>query len=108
MIIIGALSWQADLVRVLLNNGVDPNAKNRAGDTALHIVANDEASKGYPKFKKMKKARLPVVQALVDGGADVNATDAKGETVLKSLGGGDDDVKKIIIPAGAVKKLGQQ
>lgn len=108
LIIIAALRWDTLLVQLLLKNGVDPNAKNRAGDTALHIVANDEASKGYPKFEKMKNARLPMVQALVDGGADVNAINAKGETVLKSLGGGDGDVKKIIIAAGAVKKLGEQ
>ena len=106
LIIVAALRWDPLLVQLLLKNGVDPNAKNRAGDTALHIVANDEASKGYPKFKKMKKARLPVLQALVDGGADVNTTNAKGETVRKSLGGGDGDVKKILDAAGAVNKLG--
>ncbi|MBP7376295.1 MAG: ankyrin repeat domain-containing protein [Pyrinomonadaceae bacterium] len=106
LIIIAALRWDTLLVQLLLKNGVDPNAKNRAGDTALHIVANDEASKGYPKFEKMKNARLPMVQALVDGGADVNATNAKGETVRKSLGGGDGDVKKILDAAGAVNKIG--
>ena len=108
LIIVAALRWDTLLVQLLLKSGVDPNAKNRAGDTALHIVANDEASKGYPKFEKMKKLRLPIVQALVDGGADVNATNAKGETVRKSLGVGDGDVKKILDAAGAVNKLGEK
>lgn len=105
LIIIGALTGNVELVKVMLANGVDPNAKNRAGDTALHILGNDRASTGYPKFKEMKKDRLPIIQALVTGGADVNATNAKGETVRKSLGRGKDDVKKIIDPAGAVDKV---
>lgn len=101
LIQIAALTWKLDLVTALLQNGVDPNLKNQAGETALHIVARDEASPGYPKFKKMKKGRLPILNALIAGKADVNAANNKGEFVLKVADGGD--VKDILKAAGAVK-----
>jgi ankyrin repeat protein len=101
LIQIAALTWKLDLVTALLENGVDPNLKNQAGETALHIVARDEASPGYPKFKKMKKGRLPILNALIAGKADVNAANNKGEFVLKVADGGD--VKDILKAAGAVK-----
>lgn len=103
LIHLAALSWKADLVKALLELGVDGNAKNQAGETALHIVARDEASPGYPKFKKMKKARLPVLDALIAGGVDLNAINNKGETVLKVADGGD--VKDRLKQAGAVKDM---
>ncbi|MBL8206850.1 MAG: ankyrin repeat domain-containing protein [Blastocatellia bacterium] len=101
LIQIAALTWKLDLVTALLQNGVDPNLKNQAGETALHIVARDEASSGYPKFQKMKKGRLPILNALIAGKADVNAANNKGEFVLKVADGGD--VKDILKAAGAVK-----
>lgn len=101
LIHLAALSWKTELVSALLQLGVDGNAKNRAGETALHIVARDEASPGYPKFKKMKKGRLPVLNALIAGGVDVNAVNNKGEMVLKVADGGD--VRDILKRAGAAK-----
>ena len=98
---IAVLTWNADLVSTILSLGVDPNAKNRAGDTALHIVADDEASKGYPKFKKQGRKRLPLLNALIAGKADVNASNAKGEFVLKIAD--DDYVKDVLKAAGAAK-----
>ncbi len=101
LIQIATLTWKLELVTALLQNGVNPNQKNQAGETALHIVARDEASPGYPKFKKMKKDRLPILNALIAGKADVNAANNKGEFVLKVADGGD--VKDILKAAGAVK-----
>ncbi len=98
---IAALTWRLDLVNALLENGVDANLKNQAGETALLIVARDEASPGYPKFKKMKKGRLPILNALIAGKANVNAANNKGEFVLKVADGGD--VKDLLKAAGAVK-----
>ena len=103
LMILGMLTWKVDIVKTLLENGVNPDLKNKAGDTALHIVADDEASKGYPKFKQQKKGRLPMLEVLIAGKADINAVNAKGETVLKVADGGD--VKKILEAAGASKKL---
>ena len=98
---IAALTWNPQIVATILALGVDPNAKNRAGDTALHIVADDEASVGYPKFREKKKERIPTLNALIAGKADVNASNARGEFVLKRADGGD--VKDILKAAGAVQ-----
>jgi uncharacterized protein len=58
-----------DAVRALLAAGANPNAKNPAGDTALHIAAHD--------------GKLEPMRALVEGGADINAKNAKGQTPLQ-------------------------
>jgi len=65
------LATDADsaMVRVLVANGANPNAAD-AGQkwTALHFAARDQ--------------KLPVVQALLDGGAVVDAEDSFGNTPL--------------------------
>jgi ankyrin repeat protein len=59
----------ADAVRLLLEAGANPNAKNPAGDSALHIAAHD--------------GRLEPMRALVGGGASVTLRNAKGLTALE-------------------------
>jgi len=59
----------ADAVRLLLEAGANPNAKNAAGDTALHIAAHD--------------GRLGPLRELVAGGASVTLGNAKGLTALE-------------------------
>ena len=58
-----------DAVKLLLEAGVDANAKTPAGDSALHLAAFD--------------GKLAVVRALVEGGADLNLGDANGKTALQ-------------------------
>jgi ankyrin repeat protein len=59
----------ADAVRLLLQAGANPNAKNPAGDSALHIAAHD--------------GRLGPMRELVAGGASVDLRNAKGLTALQ-------------------------
>jgi hypothetical protein len=56
------------LVDVLIKHGIDVNAKDMSGDTALHL-----ASKDGHKF---------IVYSLVEAGADVDVTNDKGETAI--------------------------
>ncbi|HEU4688566.1 MAG TPA: ankyrin repeat domain-containing protein [Vicinamibacterales bacterium] len=60
-----------ETVSAALNLGSDINGTNPAGDTALHVAANQ----GYDS----------VVKLLVEQGADLNARNAKGLTPLGAL-----------------------
>lgn len=56
-------------VKLLLEAGVDPDAKTPDGDTALHWAAFT--------------GKLDIVRALVEGGADMNVKDAADKTALQ-------------------------
>lgn len=56
-------------VKVLLEAGANPNAKNEAGDTPLHVAAYN--------------GRLGPLRELVAAGADITLRDAAGKTALE-------------------------
>ena len=56
-------------IRVLLDAEADPNIPNKNGNTCLHYAADDDCPK-------------EVLQAIIDKGADVNATNQENETAL--------------------------
>lgn len=62
---------RGDDVKLLIQQGANPNSKNEQGVPILLVAAD----------RKDVQA-LPVVQALLEGGADVNAKDAQGQTAL--------------------------
>lgn len=63
-----AMLGDLDLVRALLDGGVDVNALSRHGDTALH--------------RAVMYGRVDIVRLLLERGADVNAEDGDGRTPL--------------------------
>ena len=65
---VAASNGHAEVVALLLENGADPNAKNRIDVTPLHMAAMD--------------GHLPVVELLVAHGADVNARQCANQTAL--------------------------
>jgi len=62
------MSGDSAQVRNLLAAGANPNQLDEAGDTALHVAA--------------LQGHLDVVNALLEGGADANAKDARGWTPI--------------------------
>jgi ankyrin repeat protein len=67
----------AAVVAELLVRGAKPDATSRDGSTALHFCCTDDDYVG--------RLSVSCVRALVAAGADVNAQDASGKTVLMKL-----------------------
>ena len=64
-----------EIIRFLVSKGVDVNAVDNFGNTALHEVVDGL----YPRQGERTMARVNV---LIDAGAHINATDKDGMTVL--------------------------
>ncbi len=93
---------QLTTVERMITEGIDVNAKDDSGNTALHIAAT---SKRTLIIKRLIKAKADVnakdaegqtalhivvqkgstycVQALIDGGADISVKNKQGDTALK-------------------------
>lgn len=111
----------AQAVRALVRQGVDVNAPEVDGATALHFAArNDDRAAVTLLLKAGAKANvanrygitplslavtngsLPVVQALLAAGANPNAATPEGETVLMTASrAGNAEVVKALLAKGA-------
>ena len=78
-----------DAISVLLHAGVDPNIVDCNGNTLLHYAVDGECSK-------------EVLQAIVESGIDVNATNKNGVTpLMKASRRGNIDAISVLLHAGA-------
>lgn len=127
-----ALTWSSgnnfiEMVKLLLENGADVNARGRYKETALTIASynnNIELVKllldngadvnagnkyGYTALMwASTKWNKDIVKLLLDNGADVNARDNFGGTSLSRASHGDDtirkrDIIKLLLKSGARK-----
>ncbi len=99
-----------DVIRFLIEAGADVNAQRDDGWTALIIASlsgSDSITKRLvdPESNKETWVRVPTkghvdtVKVLIEAGADVNAKDKEGRTVLMYASTGE--IAKILIEAGA-------
>lgn len=88
------LNW--NMVNILVSGGADVNKKTKSGDSPLHLAVY--------QGKKKRDAAADVVVVLIKAKADVNATNAKGETVLKAAPG-KRKITKPLKKAGAKKRI---
>ena len=103
------------MFELLLSNGADIHAKTRAGNTPLHLVSvlpsripiYNEVSSGLGWNRMQYNARtqansLHIARLLLDHGADVNAVNLQGETVLHfAIATGLDSLTQVLVARGA-------
>ncbi len=75
---IAAASYQAGLVRMLIERGADVQARNRMGDQPLHYAA--AGAPGSPTWNP--SAQAETIRYLIESGADPNASDKRGVSPL--------------------------
>jgi len=81
-----------DIMKYLIEHGVDLNCKNKEGNTPLHIAACP-----YPRVEDLKTVKL-----LIENGADINAKNINGETPLHNASLLDQfKIMKYLIEKGA-------
>ena len=109
-----------DCMRVLLEQGGDPNARNAAGATALMWAAGDLGkvrlllARGAQANVKSEDGRTPlmiasrqegaaaVVKLLLEKGAEINARDVQGSTALmRAATARDVETLKVLMANGA-------
>ncbi|MBC8135655.1 MAG: ankyrin repeat domain-containing protein [Fibrella sp.] len=91
-LLIASGTGDADLVRVLLAGGADPNLRTKDGESALNWARKQKHKKVVALLAPLTTLTLTeasamndtdAVKRLLDGGADINGTDAQtGETAL--------------------------
>ncbi|MFA5924462.1 MAG: ankyrin repeat domain-containing protein [Methylococcaceae bacterium] len=80
-----AQSSRTEVVKLLLDNGANPNVAN-----------------GKPFFNAVDQGSVEVVKLLLDKGADINTKDALGHTAISSAAGeGNTEMVKLLLDKGA-------
>ena len=111
-----ALMWaaaegHAEVVRLLIEAGANVDVRSREIDTPESYAEWPQGSVVYPDVPRggltalqfaAREGQLEAVQALIDGGANLNAVDAEGKTALLHATLNDHlDVAALLLEAGA-------
>ena len=106
---IASLTWAvefyyADAVKILLENGADPNTapKKRSTDTALFATAKSLSFEDDPDDRETIRKTKIIAELLIKHGANVNHTDLLKNTPLHQAAlGGRNDLCELFIQNGA-------
>ena len=120
-LILASTEGHCDVVKALLENGADVNAKDVVNNTALMCASmnghtdavklllanganvNDQDQYGFtPVIKAATYGRCDTVEVLLDAGADPNVRDNIGEcAITRAERGGHKDTVEVLKKAGA-------
>jgi ankyrin repeat protein len=89
--LVSVIRGSTDDVTRMLSEGADIESCNFAGQTPLHLAA--------------KRARLKVMQVLVEANADVNARDKDGRTPLAYLNKSKQRCRNLLLHSGAIPPI---
>ena len=88
-LLVACTQQNTDLINTLLNAGADPSIADTNGDTCLHQAVTQSSSKA-------------ILQAIIDHGAEVNATNHENQTaLLPACKEGNTDLINTLLNAGA-------
>ena len=90
---------QAEIVKLLIDNGADPNIKSRQGETALMLAAEQ----GYKVVAEREREYTEIVKILIDNNADLNIKSGGGYSALMYAvsRGGHTEIVELLIDNGA-------
>jgi hemoglobin len=97
---VAAMAGEAELAAALIRFGADPDAKEPEGHTPLYYASTGALARvllaagananvpsgptrGTPLHQAARRGYAPVAAALLDGGANIEARDGKGQTPLR-------------------------
>jgi len=99
-----------DIIKTLIENGADPNARNGDGETALMIALRTFESKlnatvigdiSRIQMRQRHEQGIKNVEILLEAGADVNALDSRGETAWERSWGCRENIRALFEKYGA-------
>ena len=98
----GQLHGDTPLLAAIVRSSNRPDIAEHLLDNGADIEqGTSRYSQRTPLMVALTNSNREVVQLLIDKGADVNATDAKGKTVLQHVRHSRDFYRKLLIDAGA-------
>ena len=99
-----------DIIKTLIENGADPNARNGDGETALMVTLRAFESKlnatvigdmSRIQMRQRHEQGIKNVEILLEAGADVNALDSRGETAWERSWGCRENIRALFEKYGA-------
>ena len=99
-----ALNGNIDMIEFLVKNGIDINAQNEKGQTALYFAISKEVSMFTTTIQKEQifENQLDTIKELLKHGADINIKDKFGNTPLThAVYRGNIDITKLLLENGA-------